>query len=97
MSLSFHLEKISRIKILDLMSWLKYIYFIPFFLLASEKLQFLEAFPYQDTEPRKKSRTASRSDVHPDTVKTAVYIKHLFMVGKLTWINIKRFTWVQVN
>lgn len=57
---------------------------------SSEKLQFLEAFPGQDTEPRKKSRTASRSDVHPDTVKTAVYIKHLFMKIVKGDLNLKK-------
>ena len=55
---------------------------LSFFSLDSEKLQFLEAFPCPDSELRKKARTTSRPDVHPDTVKTAVYIKHLFMVCK---------------
>ncbi|XP_061182731.1 guanine nucleotide-binding protein G(s) subunit alpha-like isoform X2 [Saccostrea echinata] len=56
----------------------------------AEKLQFLEAFPSTDSEPRKKSRTTSRPDVHPDTVKTAVYIKHLFMKIVKGELNLKK-------
>ncbi|XP_022300612.2 guanine nucleotide-binding protein G(s) subunit alpha-like [Crassostrea virginica] len=56
----------------------------------SEKLQFLEALPCPDSELRKKARTTSRPDVHPDTVKTAVYIKHLFMKIVKGELNLKK-------
>ena len=39
----------------------------------SEVLQFLQSYPEYNT--------VSKNSVHPDTVKTAVYIKSLFMVG----------------
>ncbi|XP_048731239.2 uncharacterized protein LOC125648302 [Ostrea edulis] len=45
----------------------------------SDILEFLEAYPSYSSESHKKSRSISRCDVHPDTVKTAAYIKHLFM------------------
>ncbi|XP_022339076.2 uncharacterized protein LOC111134396 [Crassostrea virginica] len=45
----------------------------------SDILEFLEAYPSYNSETTKKSRSVSRCDVHPDTIKTAVYIKHLFM------------------
>ena len=67
-------KKHHELKLTKILNWV--------FSLDSEKLQFLEAFPCSDSEPRKKARTTSRPDVHPDTVKTAVYIKHLFMVCK---------------
>ena len=47
----------------------------------ADKSQFLEAYPCFDNDHRKKSKS-TRSDVDPDTIKTAVYIKHLFMVRK---------------
>ena len=39
----------------------------------SEVLQFLQSYPEYNT--------VAENAVHPDTVKTAVYIKSLFMVG----------------
>ncbi|XP_011440328.3 guanine nucleotide-binding protein G(s) subunit alpha-like [Magallana gigas] len=45
----------------------------------SDIMEFLEAYPSYNNETCKKSRSVSRHDVHPDTIKTAVYIKHLFM------------------
>ena len=57
--------------------------------LGSDILEFLEAYPSYNSETTKKSRSVSRCDVHPDTIKTAVYIKHLFMVS--IYLEIARF------
>ncbi|KAK3106695.1 hypothetical protein FSP39_025335 [Pinctada imbricata] len=49
---------------------------------ASEKAQFADSFPSIEDEKesgKKKSRNRSRVEVDPEVVKTAVYIKHLFM------------------
>lgn len=53
------------------------------FISESDIMEFLEAYPSYNNETCKKSRSVSRHDVHPDTIKTAVYIKHLFMVSPL--------------
>ncbi|XP_061183074.1 guanine nucleotide-binding protein G(s) subunit alpha-like [Saccostrea echinata] len=45
----------------------------------SEKLHFLESFASNSPDNRRKSPPSYRSDVHPETVKTAIYIRHLFM------------------
>lgn len=45
----------------------------------NEKNEFLDSFSTTE-EKKKKGRSNSRPDLHPDVVKTAVYIKHLFMV-----------------
>lgn len=50
------------------------------FLLDNEKNEFLDSFSTTE-EKKKKGRNNSRPDLHPDVVKTAVYIKHLFMVS----------------
>ncbi|XP_063422602.1 guanine nucleotide-binding protein G(s) subunit alpha-like [Mytilus trossulus] len=44
----------------------------------NEKNEFLDSFSTTE-EKKKKGRSNSRPDLHPDVVKTAVYIKHLFM------------------
>lgn len=47
----------------------------------NEKNEFLDSFSTtEEKEKKKKGRSYSRPDLHPDVVKTAVYIKHLFMV-----------------
>jgi hypothetical protein len=46
----------------------------------NEKNEFLDSFLTTE-EKKKKGRNNSRPDLHPDVVKTAVYIKHLFMVS----------------
>lgn len=51
------------------------------FVSESDIMEFLEAYPSYNNEVCKKPRSISRHDVHPDTIKTAVYIKHLFMVS----------------
>lgn len=52
-----------------------YVTFTYFFLLCFfselEVLKFLESYP----------KYSNANSMHPDTVKTAVYIQHLFMVG----------------
>ncbi|XP_011440325.3 guanine nucleotide-binding protein G(s) subunit alpha [Magallana gigas] len=55
----------------------------------SDISQFLEAYPSFENDHRKKSKS-TRSDVHPDTIKTAVYIKHLFMKIVKGEINLKK-------
>ncbi|XP_061183073.1 uncharacterized protein LOC133191341 [Saccostrea echinata] len=45
----------------------------------SDILEFLEAYPSYSNETNKKSKSVSHLDAHPDTIKTAVYIKQLFM------------------
>lgn len=40
----------------------------------AEKLEFLHAFPNPDTKKKR-----SKPDIHPEAIKTAVYIKHLFL------------------
>ncbi|KAK6182607.1 hypothetical protein SNE40_010253 [Patella caerulea] len=45
----------------------------------SAKLEFMESFPGGSDIHKKKGRSASRPDIDPEVVKTAVYIKHLFM------------------
>lgn len=52
--------------------------------LDNEKNEFLDSFSTTE-EKKKKGRNNSRPDLHPDIVKTAVYIKHLFMVS---YVNI---------
>lgn len=45
-----------------------------------EKAEFLEACPGGSDPPKKgRTRSSSRTDINPDVVKTAVYIKHLYM------------------
>lgn len=44
----------------------------------NEKNEFLDSFSTTE-EKKKKGRSNSRPDLHPNVVKTAVYIKHLFM------------------
>ncbi|KAK3596395.1 hypothetical protein CHS0354_018994 [Potamilus streckersoni] len=47
----------------------------------TEKLEFLDSFLKRDGDSKKRrgSRSGSRPDVNPDIIKTAVYIKHLFI------------------
>ncbi|PVD37160.1 hypothetical protein C0Q70_04155 [Pomacea canaliculata] len=46
-----------------------------------EKSEFMEAFPGGSDAPRRRGRSSSRTDIDPEVTKTAVYIKHLFMVS----------------
>jgi len=51
---------------------------------GSEKLEFIDAYhkPEGETKKRRGSRSGSKSgDVNPELVKTAVYVKHIFMVS----------------
>lgn len=41
----------------------------------------MEAFPGGSDAPRRRGRSSSRTDIDPEVTKTAVYIKHLFMVS----------------
>ncbi|KAK7485822.1 hypothetical protein BaRGS_00022922, partial [Batillaria attramentaria] len=52
-----------------------------------EKSEFMEAFPGGSSAPRRRGRSSSRTDINPEVIKTAVYIKNLFMKivrGELT-------------
>lgn len=48
-----------------------YLFFSSLFFSELEVLKFLESYP----------KYSNANSMHPDTVKTAVYIQHLFMVG----------------
>jgi len=52
------------------------------FFLDSEKMEFVTNFnkPENDNRKRRTSRGSKSSDVNPELVKTAVYVKHTFMV-----------------
>ncbi|XP_022339054.2 guanine nucleotide-binding protein G(s) subunit alpha-like [Crassostrea virginica] len=45
---------------------------------VGEEIHFLDALTTNTPETRRKSRPTLSSNVHPETVKTAIYIKHLF-------------------
>lgn len=49
-------------------------------ILDAEKEHFLDAFATATPDIRRKTRQTLPISVHPDTVKTAVYIKRLFKV-----------------
>lgn len=60
-----------------------FFYFNNFELIAildAEKAHFLDAFATATPDIRRKTRQTLPISVHPDTVKTAVYIKRLFKV-----------------
>lgn len=48
-----------------------YLFFSSLFFSELEVLKFLDSYP----------KYSNANSMHPDTVKTAVYIQHLFMVG----------------
>ncbi|XP_059141759.1 guanine nucleotide-binding protein G(s) subunit alpha-like [Physella acuta] len=57
---------------------------------ANEKTEFLESLPAGPEPPtRKRGRLSSRTDVNPEAIKTAVYIKYLFtkIVGGTLELN----------
>lgn len=49
-------------------------------IVVGEEIHFLDALTTNTPETRRKSRPTLSSNVHPETVKTAIYIKHLFKV-----------------
>lgn len=56
-----------------------YLFFSSLFFSELEVLKFLESYP----------KYSNANSMHPDTVKTAVYIQHLFMVGFMLY----RYCW----
>ncbi|WAR05596.1 GNAS-like protein [Mya arenaria] len=48
---------------------------------SSEKIEFLDSYykPEGDGRKRRNSRGSKSADVNPDLIKTAVYVKHIFM------------------
>lgn len=72
--ISFFIKKIFQIVLSKCKTYNQFDYFTD-----NEKNEFLDSFSTTE-EKKKKGRSNSRPDLHPDVVKTAVYIKHLFMV-----------------
>ncbi|KAL8604266.1 hypothetical protein ACOMHN_023636 [Nucella lapillus] len=57
----------------------------------AERSEFLEAFPGGSDAPRRRGRSSSRTDIHPEVTKTACYIKHLFMKVVRRELRLKEF------